>query len=38
MAKVLRFYRGGVTVADWDALPHLRRVHLIAIMEANVGR
>lgn len=32
LAKVLRFYRGGVTVSDWDAMTRTRRTVLVELM------
>lgn len=35
LARVMRFYRGGVTPAGWDAMTMGRRAVLVAFMEAS---
>lgn len=34
LAKVMRFYHGGVTPTEWDAMTMARRSTLVAYMEA----
>ena len=38
LAQVMRFYHGGVTPAEWDAMAMGRRSTLVAYMEATVKR
>jgi hypothetical protein len=38
LAKVMRFYCGGVTPTEWDAMPVSRRDVLVAYMDATVRR
>ena len=35
LAKVMRFYFGGVTPAEWDGMAMARRGVLVAYMEAS---
>ena len=38
LARIMRFYCGGVTPAEWDGMTRVRRDVLVAYMDATVSR